>query len=169
MGIYLTIGLWCAPTQARLGARGLPQTIRVYDLRHSVATLLLATGEHPKIERERIGHSSVTLTLDTYSQVCQTCSSGQRPSWKPCCSLADKKAASFIRVLTSDRPNRRWCGRPSLRGHLIKTGFKLQLIEAESELRMQVPAYSPPHRARKRDPLPLQRLCHLPGPIAAGK
>ncbi|MBX6378337.1 MAG: site-specific integrase [Clostridia bacterium] len=48
---------------------GLPETIRLYDLRHTCATLLLAGGEHPKVVSERLGHASVTLTLDTYSHV----------------------------------------------------------------------------------------------------
>lgn len=42
---------------------------RVYDLRHTAATLLLVLGEHPKVVSERLGHSSVTITLDTYSHV----------------------------------------------------------------------------------------------------
>ena len=46
----------------------LPQ-IRLYDLRHSHATLLLVAEEHPKIVSERLGHASITLTLDTYSHV----------------------------------------------------------------------------------------------------
>jgi integrase len=47
----------------------LPSTIRMYDLRHSCATLLLAAQENPKVVSERLGHASVTLTLDTYSHV----------------------------------------------------------------------------------------------------
>ncbi|MCA1578345.1 MAG: site-specific integrase [Acidobacteria bacterium] len=47
---------------------GLP-TIRLYDLRHSCATLLLSANEHPKVVSERLGHASITLTLDTYSHV----------------------------------------------------------------------------------------------------
>lgn len=43
--------------------------IRLYDLRHSHATLLMAAGEHPKVVQERLGHSSITLTLDTYTHV----------------------------------------------------------------------------------------------------
>jgi len=43
--------------------------IRLYDLRHSCATLLLAEGENPKIVSERLGHASIVLTLDTYSHV----------------------------------------------------------------------------------------------------
>jgi integrase len=43
--------------------------IRFHDLRHSHATHLLAAGVHPKIAQERLGHSSVGITLDTYSHV----------------------------------------------------------------------------------------------------
>lgn len=43
--------------------------IRLYDSRHTCATLLVAANEHPKVVSERLGHASVTLTLDTYSHV----------------------------------------------------------------------------------------------------
>jgi integrase len=42
---------------------------RLYDLRHSMATLLLSAGVNPKIVSERLGHASIVLTLDTYSHV----------------------------------------------------------------------------------------------------
>jgi integrase len=45
------------------------QNVRLYELRHSCATLLLAANEHPKIVSERLGHANITLTLDTYSHV----------------------------------------------------------------------------------------------------
>ncbi len=47
---------------------GLPQ-IRFHDLRHSCATLLLSMGIHPKVVQERLGHSQISVTLDTYSHV----------------------------------------------------------------------------------------------------
>jgi integrase len=47
---------------------GLPD-IRFHDLRHGHATLMLALGEHPKVVQERLGHSQITLTMDTYSHV----------------------------------------------------------------------------------------------------
>ena len=40
-----------------------------HDLRHTHATLLLAKGVNPKIVQERLGHSTITLTLDTYSHL----------------------------------------------------------------------------------------------------
>ena len=43
--------------------------MRMYDLRHSAASLLLALGENPKVVQERLGHSTITLTMDTYSHV----------------------------------------------------------------------------------------------------
>jgi integrase len=43
--------------------------IRFHDLRHAHATHLLASGIHPKIASERLGHSKVGITLDLYSHV----------------------------------------------------------------------------------------------------
>jgi integrase len=43
--------------------------IVLHDLRHTHATLLLAAGVHPKVVQERLGHSSIQITLDIYSHV----------------------------------------------------------------------------------------------------
>lgn len=43
--------------------------LRFHDLRHGCATLLLAKGTHPKLVQELLGHSRVSMTLDTYSHV----------------------------------------------------------------------------------------------------
>lgn len=43
--------------------------IRLHDLRHTWATLALQAGVHPKIVQTRLGHSKVSITLDTYSHV----------------------------------------------------------------------------------------------------
>ena len=45
---------------------GLPH-VRLHDLRHSHATLMMADGVNPKIVSARLGHASVVITLDTYS------------------------------------------------------------------------------------------------------
>ncbi len=58
---------------------------RFHDLRHSAATLLLAEGVHPRIVQEMLGHSNVTLTLQTYSHALPTMQAGA--------------AAAFDRVL----------------------------------------------------------------------
>ena len=47
---------------------GLPR-VRIHDLRHTAATLLLTRGVHPKVVQDMLGHSTVTMTLDTYSHV----------------------------------------------------------------------------------------------------
>lgn len=44
-------------------------SIRFHDLRHTHATLMLQKGIHPKIVAERLGHSSIKITLDIYSHV----------------------------------------------------------------------------------------------------
>ncbi len=45
---------------------GLPR-IRLHDLRHTWATLALQAGIHPKVVSERLGHSTIAITLDIYS------------------------------------------------------------------------------------------------------
>ncbi len=49
--------------------RGQLPVIRFHDLRHTAATLMLSAGEHPKVVSERLGHSSIAITMDRYSHV----------------------------------------------------------------------------------------------------
>ena len=43
--------------------------LRLHDLRHTCATLMLKSGVHAKIVQDRLGHAKVVFTLDTYSHV----------------------------------------------------------------------------------------------------
>lgn len=52
----------------RVERLGFPR-IRLHDLRHTWATLALEAGVHPKVVSERLGHSNISITLDTYSHV----------------------------------------------------------------------------------------------------
>jgi integrase len=47
---------------------GLPR-MRIHDLRHTAATHLLTKHVHPKVVQELLGHSTIAITLDTYSHV----------------------------------------------------------------------------------------------------
>lgn len=47
---------------------GVPR-IRFHDLRHSAASLLLTQGVHPRVVMEQLGHSQISVTLNTYSHV----------------------------------------------------------------------------------------------------
>jgi len=47
--------------------RSMLPTIRLHDLRHTHATLALQAGIHPKVVSERLGHATISITLDTYS------------------------------------------------------------------------------------------------------
>ncbi|MEK7777647.1 MAG: tyrosine-type recombinase/integrase [Chloroflexota bacterium] len=49
----------------RIGLAG----VRLRDLRHTHASLLLRQGVHPKIVSERLGHANIQITLDTYSHL----------------------------------------------------------------------------------------------------
>ncbi|MFL6971218.1 MAG: tyrosine-type recombinase/integrase [Xanthobacteraceae bacterium] len=61
--------------------------IRVHDLRHTHATLLLLAGIPAKIVSERLGHASISITLDTYSHVLP--------------DMQDEAADAFSRILAS--------------------------------------------------------------------
>lgn len=63
---------------------GLPG-IRVHDLRHTYASIALTAGTHPKVVADRLGHSTIGTTLDTYSHVVQ--------------SLEDQAAAQVAAVI----------------------------------------------------------------------
>lgn len=47
----------------------LPRSVRLHDLRHTCATVLLSKGVHPKLVQELLGHANIAITLDTYSHV----------------------------------------------------------------------------------------------------
>jgi integrase len=47
---------------------GVPR-VRFHDLRHTCATLLLSKGVHAKVVSDLLGHSTIAITLDTYSHV----------------------------------------------------------------------------------------------------
>ena len=46
--------------------------MRIHDLRHTSATLLRSQGVHPRVVMETLGHSQISLTLDTYSHVLES-------------------------------------------------------------------------------------------------
>lgn len=73
-----------------LARAGLPR-IRLHDLRHLQASLLLAAGVHPKVVAERLGHSRVNVTLNTYSHLLPT---------------LQREAADVLDTLLSDEDDR---------------------------------------------------------------
>jgi integrase len=62
-------GTWAIKRFHRvLDLAGVPR-VRIHDLRHTAATHLLRRGVHPKVVQELLGHSTISLTLNTYSRV----------------------------------------------------------------------------------------------------
>jgi integrase len=55
--------------KAVLKKAGLPATTRFHDLRHTCATLMIAQGVHMKTISQRLGHSSIQVTMDVYGHV----------------------------------------------------------------------------------------------------
>lgn len=65
--------------------------IRLHDARHTHATLMLKQGVHPKIVQERLGHSTIEMTLDVYSHVTP--------------GLQEAAAENFDRLFNPEREN----------------------------------------------------------------
>jgi site-specific recombinase XerD len=57
---------WFKPA---LKASGLDEDLRFHDLRHTAAGLLIAQGAHPKEIQSRLGHASITTTLNVYGHL----------------------------------------------------------------------------------------------------
>ena len=60
---------WTRQFKRHVKELGLPELRGPHSLRHTWATLALEAGVHPKIVSERLGHSTIAITLDTYSHV----------------------------------------------------------------------------------------------------
>lgn len=52
-----------------LDGAGIPRSVRIHDLRHTCASLLIAQGAHPKAIQQHLGHSSISVTLDRYGHL----------------------------------------------------------------------------------------------------
>jgi integrase len=84
----------------RLGFRKL----RFHDLRHTHATLLLQQGVHPKIVSERLGHSSVAITLDTYSHVLPGLQRAAAQRFDKAMQVATEESVSAFVNISSTKP-----------------------------------------------------------------
>jgi integrase len=62
-------GTWTTKWFHRALGQAHAPRIRIHDLRHTAASHLLRRGVHPKVVQELLGHSTISLTLDTYSHV----------------------------------------------------------------------------------------------------
>jgi hypothetical protein len=85
--------------------------IRVHDLRHTAATLMLIRNVHPKVVSEMLGHANVIITLTIYSHVTKTLQREAADLLEDSISEAMRRQAvdaleSTLRVLHTDR----WCG-----------------------------------------------------------
>lgn len=88
-----------------LGKTALPR-VRFHDLRHAHATHLLASGVHPKVASERLGHSKVVASLSTFTATfCRECRT-TLPRWlTPRCEPLKTAAAMELgsKMVANDR------------------------------------------------------------------
>jgi len=52
-----------------VAAAGLDPKLRIHDLRHTAASILIAQGCHAKVVQEHLGHSSIVITMDRYGHL----------------------------------------------------------------------------------------------------
>jgi integrase len=52
-----------------LDVAGISRAVRIHDLRHTCASLLIAQGAHPKAIQQHLGHSSISVTMDRYGHL----------------------------------------------------------------------------------------------------
>lgn len=75
IGRHLTIDVLHHELKKALAAGGLPD-VRLHDLRHSHASIMLGLGTHPKVMQSRLGHASFAVPMDLYSHVSQSMDEG---------------------------------------------------------------------------------------------
>jgi hypothetical protein len=74
---------------------------RLYDCRHTAASLLLAQGVHPRVIMDVLGHSTFRLTMDTYAQSCPPpCGKPPRPWSPPWRGPARRRDGGAVREMT---------------------------------------------------------------------
>jgi integrase len=71
----------CAACKDAASAPGLPEGLRYHDLRHYLASILIANGADVKTVQARLCHGSATTALNTYSHRGQTKTNPRRQSW----------------------------------------------------------------------------------------
>jgi len=76
--------------------------MRVHDMRHSFASLLLSNGESPVYVKEQLGHSSIQMTVDIYGHLIPSSNrkavnrlDDPAPNLHPICTLENKKAVTI--------------------------------------------------------------------------
>ena len=70
--------------------------VRWHDPRHAHATLMLASGVHPKVVSERLGHASVGITLDTTRTSCPAYRLPPLPSSTRCSPSRRKRCLTLV-------------------------------------------------------------------------
>ena len=79
-------------------ANELPK-LRIYDLRHTHASLLIHEGVHPKRISERLGHSSIKLTMDTYGHLFEGSDRESAAKMEKLLAPKNKQRGAQIRML----------------------------------------------------------------------
>jgi site-specific recombinase XerD len=82
---------------ARVCRRAELPLLRVHDLRHTAATLMLLAGVNVKVVSERLGHATIAITLQTYSHVLRA-----RPKRSTCCWMLSHAFCHLVLAVITD-------------------------------------------------------------------
>lgn len=72
------------------------KVIRFHDARHTHASLMLKQGVHPKVVQERLGHSSIAITLDIYSHVAPGLQEAAALKFDDIAGVKDNSSGTFV-------------------------------------------------------------------------
>jgi hypothetical protein len=79
--------------------------IRFHDLRHTHATLLLMQGESPVYVKDRLGHSSIKMTVDIYGHWIPGANRRQPAARPPQCYTDTSPSSRRLKIRTLSAPN----------------------------------------------------------------
>ena len=127
---------------------GLPENLRFHDLRHTCAALLIARGAHPRAIMERLGHSSIEVTLDRYGHLLpgldEDLTTGLEHTYQHALGEADGRgrgipAGSEVVTLPRDPPSgiRKVALTSDFRNHaLVAQGIEQRFPKPRAEVRV---------------------------------
>jgi hypothetical protein len=118
--------------------------IRFHDLRHTAATLLLAEGIHPKVVQERLGHSQISLTLDTYSHVLPSMQRAAADKLDQFLEALNDPTGCKVAVNDEDGLKARWNDRRNVLDLQVKDGAQKRSRTADLLITNSLPGLSNP-------------------------
>jgi hypothetical protein len=104
----------------------LPEDLRLYDLRHTAASLMIRQGASIKAVQKQLGHATASITLDTYGHLFPTSRRPWPAAWRTPAPTPwrawhgpspDQRSCRYAKAQVDERV--RWCRRGDLNPHAL--------------------------------------------------